>query len=376
MRGGKKSVKAIAIKTGTAGLQLVDRPEPSITSADEIKLRVLQVGICGTDREEVSGGRALAPDGRGELVIGHEMSGQVVEVGDAVTRVKPGDYAVFTVRRGCGECLPCAMNRSDMCKTGKYHERGIWGLDGYQTEYVTDKELYLVRVPRELAPFAVLAEPLSIVEKGIDEAVRVQTARAPEASAIPNWLSGRRCLVAGLGPVGLLAAMVLRLRGCEVFGLDIVDSDSARPEWLQRIGGHYVDSRRVPTRKLDDAIGPMDLLFEAAGIAKLEFSLLDALASNGVYVLTGIPGGDGSIQIPGAALIRQLVLGNQMIVGSVNAARGHFQMGIDDLAHANLLWGGHLEKLITHKHSWNDPEEPLRNHSAGEIKEVIEWSEP
>jgi threonine dehydrogenase-like Zn-dependent dehydrogenase len=369
-------MKGIAIKTGTTDLHLVDRPEPSITSPDEIKLRVLQVGICGTDREEVSGGRAQAPDGQGDLVIGHEMFGQVVEVGDKVTRVKPDDYAVFTVRRGCGECLPCSMNRSDMCRTGKYHERGIWGMDGYQTAYVTDKEQYIVRVPPELAPVAVLAEPLSIVEKGIDEAVKLQTARAPEASAIPNWLFGRRCLVAGLGPVGLLGAMVLRLRGCEVFGLDIVDADSARPKWLKKIGGQYVDGREVPAKKLDDAFGPMDLIFEATGIAKVEFNLLDALALNGVYVLTGVPGGDSSIKIPGAALVRQLVLGNQVIVGSVNAARGHFQMGIDDLAHASLRWGDHLKKLITHKHRWEEFEQPLKHHLPDEIKEVIEWASP
>ena len=105
-------MKAIAIVPGTAGSRLVERPEPSITTPDEVKIRMIRVGICGTDREEVSGGRAQAPDGQNELVIGHEMFGQVVSVGSSVTRVKPGDYAVFTVRRGCGECAPCLMNRT------------------------------------------------------------------------------------------------------------------------------------------------------------------------------------------------------------------------------------------------------------------------
>jgi len=118
-------MKAIAIVPGTAGSRLVERPEPSISAQDEIKIRIIRVGICGTDREEVSGGRADAPDGRKELVIGHEMFGQVVGAGSSVTRVKPGDYAVFTVRRGCGECACCAMNRADMCQTGRYRERGI-----------------------------------------------------------------------------------------------------------------------------------------------------------------------------------------------------------------------------------------------------------
>src|SRR5512142_1672718 len=124
-------MQAIALTPGKTDLRLVERPVPTIGAPDEVKLRVVRVGICGTDREEASGGRARAPRGQSELVIGHEMMGQVVEVGKAVTRVKPGDYAVFTVRRGCGKCLPCQMNRSDMCLTGQYLERGIWGLDGY-----------------------------------------------------------------------------------------------------------------------------------------------------------------------------------------------------------------------------------------------------
>ena len=125
------------------------------------------MGICGTDREEVSGGRAQAPEGQKELVIGHEMLGQVVSAGSSVTRVKAGDYAVFTVRRGCGECACCLMNRADMCQTGKYRERGIRGLDGYQTEFVVDREQYIVQVTAELEPVGVLMEPLSVVEKAI-----------------------------------------------------------------------------------------------------------------------------------------------------------------------------------------------------------------
>jgi threonine dehydrogenase-like Zn-dependent dehydrogenase len=368
-------MKAIALVPGTTTLHLADRPEPSIAALDEIKVKILRVGICGTDREEASGGRATAPEGQKELVIGHEMFGQVVEVGQQVSRVKVGDYAVFTVRRGCGHCLPCAMNRPDMCRTGKYRERGIDGLDGYQTEYVVDKEQYVVRVPPELEAVGVLSEPLSVAEKAIDESVRLQGARLPDAPATPDWLHGRRCLLAGLGPIGLLAALALRLRGAQVYGLDIVDEDSARPQWLIQVGGQYVDGRQVPTDKVDDALGPMDLIFESTGVASLEFNLLDALAADGVYVLTGIPGGDRPLEIPGAELIRQLVLSNQAMIGSVNAARGHFQMAVDDLACGRLRWGDRVEKLITHRHAYSDFETALTHHPDDEIKTVIEWGE-
>jgi threonine dehydrogenase-like Zn-dependent dehydrogenase len=353
---------------------MVERPEPPITKQDEVKVRMIRVGICGTDREEVSGGRAQSPDGQTELVIGHEMFGQVVEVGSAVTRVKASDYAVFTVRRGCGECACCLMNRADMCQTGKYRERGIHGLDGYQTEYAVDQEQYVVRVPNELEPVGVLMEPLSVVEKAIDEALRVQILRCPDAATTPDWFQGRRCLVAGLGPVGLLAAMVLRLRGGEVYGLDVVDANSARPKWLDGIGGRYIDGREVPADLVEKKIGAMDLILDASGIAELEFNLLDALALNGVYVLTGIPGGDRPLQIPGAELVRQLVLDNQVMLGSVNAARGHFQMAADDLAQAHLRWGGLIGGLITNRYPFDQFAGLMEQHQPDAIKQVIEWT--
>ncbi|MEJ2635830.1 MAG: glucose 1-dehydrogenase [Calditrichia bacterium] len=369
-------MKALAIKPGTKELKLVDRSEPKINEPDEVKIRIIRVGICGTDREEANGGRARAPEGKQDLVLGHEMFGQVVETGTKVSRVKKGDFAVFTVRRGCGKCLPCAMNRPDMCKTGDYVERGIWGMDGFQTQYVVDKEQYIVRVPAEIEPLGVLSEPLAVAEKAIDEAVRVQFARLPDAPAYPEWLYGRRCLVAGLGPIGLLASLALIIRGAEVYGLDIVPEDSVRPSWLKKIGGKYINGKAVPADKVDDKIGAMDLIFEATGIPTIEFDLLDALSINGVYVLTGIPGGDRPIQVDAPQLLRKLVLENQLMLGSVNEARDHFQMAVDDLLFAHLKWGGHINKLITNRHKFDDFDSALTHHGEDEIKVVLEWSNP
>lgn len=367
-------MKAIALVPGTTKVSLVDRPEPSISAPDELKLRIVRVGICGTDREEAAGGRALAPEGYEDLVIGHEMLGQVVEVGREVKNAKPGDYAIFTDRRGCGRCRPCAMNRPDMCQTGDFRERGIWGLDGFQAELAVDKEQYLVRVPAGLEAIGVLAEPLSVAAKAIDEAVRIQQGRMPDGLATPNWLHGRRCLVAGLGPVGLLAAMALRLHGAEVIGMDVVDPESARPKWLEFIGGTYIDGRKIaPEQVAVSCGGAMDLIFEATGVAKLEFNLLSALGLNGMYVLTGVPGGERPLEIPGAELIREMVLKNQIMLGSVNNPASYFQMAVDDLAHAQLRWGNHIEKLITHRRPYTDFDNVLRNHAADEIKVVLEW---
>jgi len=219
----------------------------------------------------------------------------------------------------------------------------------------------------------VLTEPLSVAEKAIDEAIRIQTVRLPEAAAAPNWLYGRHCLVAGLGPIGLLAALALRLRGAEVYGLDVVDGNSARPQWLDHIGGIYVDGRTVSPDKVERDLKLMDLIVEATGVAVLEFNLLDALGKNGAYVLTGIPGGDRPLQLDGADLIRRLVLGNQVMIGSVNASRGHFQMAVDDLIRAQQTWGDHVTRLISHHRPYTDYQSALTHHESDEIKVVLEW---
>ncbi len=267
-------MQAIALTPATKEVHLTERKEPMLTAPDEIKLRVLEVGICGTDREEAAGFRGTPAPGEKDLVLGHEMFGQVVEVGPKVSAVKPGDYAVFTVRRGCGHCAPCAMNHSDMCYTGDYIERGIKERDGYQTELVVDTEQYVVKIPDDIKHIGVLAEPTSVAEKAISEAVRIQISRLPDATDPSRWLEGRQVLVAGLGPIGLLAAFALRLRGAEVIGLDVVDAGTNRPKLLEEIGGRYVDGREIEPDKIDDKFGHIDLIFEATGVARLQFNLL------------------------------------------------------------------------------------------------------
>lgn len=369
------AVKAILLTPGTTNVHIGDRPEPSVSAADDVKLHVLEVGICGTDREEAAGGRAVAPPGENELVIGHEMLGRVVDTGSAVRSVEPGDYAAFTVRRGCGHCPACAVDRSDMCYSGDYADRGIRLRHGYQTEFVVDSERYIVKVPAGIAPIGVLTEPMSIAEKAIDEAVQTQIGRLPDASDPASWLSGKNVVVAGLGPIGLLAAVTLRLRGANVLGLDVVDANTIRPAILERLGGTYIDGRDVNPQALGDHFPQIELIFEATGVAQLEFDLLSALGRNGAYVLTGIAGGDRPTTVDGSSLMRGLVLGNQVMVGSVNASRAHFALAIDDLEKASKTWAGALDTMITHR---MPPREEfataLTQHPANEIKSVLEWS--
>ncbi len=365
-------MKALSITPGKGDLRIIDISEPEIQNPDDVKLKVLQVGICGTDREEAAGGRADAPPNNDYLIIGHEMFGRVVDVGNEVSTVKKGDYALFIVRRGCGKCYPCQHERSDMCNTGEYKERGIKGLHGYQAEFVVDSEKYVIKIPEEISSVGVLTEPMSVIEKAIDDSLLLQEARIPGAKA-SNWLEGKRALVAGLGPVGLLSAVALRLRNARVFGLDIVDEDSKRPTLLKEIGGEYIDGRAIKTTEIDEKCGDMDFVLEAAGITKLEFQLLDTIGINGIYVLSGIPGGNRPVNILGDELIRKMVLMNHVWLGSVNASIYHYKLAIKDLTEANKKWGNTVQNIITDKFPFTKFDEAFRIDSSKGIKTIIEW---
>lgn len=365
-------MKAIAIEPGTTSSSLIDHQEPQISGPHDVKVKMLEVGICGTDREETLGGRADAPEHSHHLIIGHEMFGQVVETGKDVVKVREGDYAVFTVRRGCDECAPCKNNRSDMCNTGNYKERGIKELHGFETEYVVDHEQFIVKVPVSIKSIGVLTEPMSVAEKAIDEALLIQSGRLPEVK-YDDWLKGRRALVAGVGAIGLLAAFALRLRGAEVVGLDIVDENSKRPDILKKIGGTYVDGRTIKTTDLDDKYGEFDFIFEATGVPAFSFDLIDVLGYNGIYVMTGIPGGDRPVCFSGSEIMKQIVLKNQIILGSVNASTRHFALAIEDLEKAKNKWGKLIDELITTKVPHTDFMDAIHLQSEDDIKTVIEW---
>ncbi len=366
-------MKALALTPGTTKITIVDWPEPNIQSPTQVKVRTLLVGICGTDREEADGGRADAPPGDKILIIGHEVLAEVMEVGAEVKTLKPKDLVVIMVRRGCNQCDPCKKGYPDMCRTGDYTERGIKGLHGYQAEYIVDEEKYCIKVPPALRLIGVLTEPTTVVEKAIDHACRLQAARLPFESNAKEWLQNKTVLVAGLGPIGLLAAMVLRLRGARVIGLDIVDPHTPRPKILEAMGGKYIQSSDKGWKQIETTYGQIHMIVEAAGVAKLDFDLIEKLGNDGIYAMTGVPGGDHPLNVNGSAMMRQIVLKNQVIFGSVNASKEHFKQAVVDLEAAQNEWKGVIEQFITAKIAHEDFAHVLGKKPADEIKAVLVW---
>ena len=366
-------MKAIALQPGTKNVSFTDWAEPQIQKDTEIKAKILFVGICGTDREEAMGGRAGAPSGENKLVIGHEMLGRVTEVGKKVTKVKVGDPVVFTVRRGCNTCSACKAFRSDYCYTGNYTERGIKGAHGFQSTFVVDDEMYAVKVPATLGDAAVLAEPMSVVQKAIEEAILIQSRRMPWMTNPLECFKDKTVCIAGLGPIGLLAAIVLRLKGAHVIGLDRAPSDGTRARLLKAIGGTYVNDKTFDDAAFKASHPDIRLIVDAAGVAKFDFDLISLLGVNGILVLTGVPGEQPLLPVNGAQLMRQLVLCNQVIVGSVNESIDHFKQGLKDLESASKQWPGVIEQLITHRFPAPDFAKAFDKHGPDEIKAVIEW---
>jgi glucose 1-dehydrogenase len=212
-------MRAVAVFPRRRLIQLVDHPAPNLTGPSDVLANVLAVGVCGTDRDIARFDYGIPPDGDEYLVIGHQSLAQVVDVGDSVDGLAPGDLVVTMVRRACRhpECRPCRAGRQDFCVTGDYTERGIKGRHGFMTEQLVDDARYMVRVPWELGAVAVLTEPLTIAQKALEELWRAQD-RLPwiDADAAPDARGrGHKALVLGAGPVGLLAAMALLAAGFE-----------------------------------------------------------------------------------------------------------------------------------------------------------------
>jgi threonine dehydrogenase-like Zn-dependent dehydrogenase len=260
-----------------------------------------------------------------------------------------------------------------MCYTGNYTERGIKAANGFQSEYVVDEEQYLVKVPEGMKEIGVLTEPMSVASKAIDESLQIQQARLGSFTNNKNWLEGKKALIAGLGPIGLMAAFALRLRGAQVVGLDIVDEDSLRSQLLKQIGGKYIDGRKTQVSDIDTTYGEADFIFEATGIADLQLQLIDALAVNGIYVATGIPGGNRPLNLSADSLMKQLVLKNQVLLGSVNASLHHYQMAVADLRGSLERWPSVIKAVITDRVPYTDFSRALKQPSPEEIKVVVEW---
>jgi threonine dehydrogenase-like Zn-dependent dehydrogenase len=280
-------------------------------------------------------------------VLGHESFGQVEAVGPNVTEVKPGDYVVATVRRP-GKSIYDIIGTNDMTTDDVYFERGINLRHGYLTEHYVDDSEYIVKVPQGLKEVGVLLEPFTVVEKGIAQAYEIQR-------RLRVWRP-RKVAVMGAGTIGLLATLALRLRGLDVTTFALAPKPNKNAQLVEDLGARYLSTKENSIKDGSAHYGPFDLIFEATGASSVVFDSMRALAKNGVLVLSSVTGGDRMIQVPADKINLEFVLGNKVMVGTVNANREYFEAGVRDMAQAESEYPGWLPRLLT------DPVDGLQNY--------------
>jgi len=354
---------AIAIYPGMRGsVHLSELPVPA-PGPTEALVRVRRVGVCGTDRELIEAKLGRPPAGLSELVLGHEVLGVVEAVGDAVRSVKPGDLVTATVRRPDG-CPACQAGQPDLCLWRQYMERGIVGAHGYMVERFAEDERYLIPVPAALESVGVLVEPLSVVEKAVRQADLIQT-------RVRSWAPAT-ALVLGAGPIGLLGALLLRARGLAVVVVARRPAPNPPAAIVEACGARYVSVQETPLPELVATLPNIDLVLEATGVSALVIEAMGAVGNNGVLVLLSITGGTDRLSVPANAINRDFVLGNKVMVGSVNSAREDFEAGVRHLAAFEDHWPGLTARLITHRLRGFADAAMIEERAADGIKTVIE----
>lgn len=335
-------MKAVAVTPGKPNsVHLQEIPKPKLEDIKDgrgIMVRVLKVGVDATDREINDALYGNAPPGFDYLVLGHESFGIVEEVGPNVTRVKPGDYVTATVRRPGGSIYD-QIGTYDMTSEETYYERGINLLHGYLTEYFVEDEEYVVRVPQGLKHLHVLMEPMSCAAKAVHQAFEAQR-------RMKVWRP-RLAYVFGSGQIGLLTTLILRLRGMQVCTIARGPAPNLKAEIVEGFEARYVSTKELPLPALVSETGRPDLIVDATGSSQLAFDAMQYVGHNGVVVWTSITGGSKEITVPSDKVNIEWVLGNKLLLGSVNANSEHFEMGIRDLALGENMFPGVLEKILT-----------------------------
>jgi glucose 1-dehydrogenase len=324
-----RALAVVPLKPDSAAIVDIDEPSPG---PGELLVDGLALGVCGTDREIAAGDYGWAPPGQERLVLGHESLGRVREAPEG-RGFAPGDLVVGVVRRPDPvPCIACAHGEFDMCRNGRYTERGIKQMHGFGSERWTVEADYAVKLDPGLDRVGVLMEPTTIVAKAWDHIDRIgaRAIFAPE-----------RALITGAGTIGLLAALLGRQRGLEVHVLDRVE-EGIKPELVRALGATYHTTDAATIEK--DA--PPDIVVEATGVPQVVFDVMQHNASAAVVCLTGVSPTGRDISIDAGQLGRDIVLENDVIFGSVNANLAHYELAARALASADR---GLLERMLTRR---------------------------
>ena len=363
-------MKAITVKPPYKGVN-ISNIEMDFENKGGLNIRILENGVCGTDREIVNGvmHAASVPSGDSYMVLGHEAIGILEDDGEFL---KKGDIVMPVNRRGCGKCLNCLSGRADFCETGQFIEAGISGMHGFMREKIIDNEEYLVPVPKGIRDVAILAQPLSDLEKSLDEIISVQ--RRMIWTCRDGTYNCRKALIIGSGPIGILMCLLLRSNGFETYISNKREATPKEAKIFETTGIEYVNTTNGFSSIFTSGL-MFDLVVEASGsAADLVTQSVKMLKNNGILGLFGFTS-SGSTTLNSEDL-QKLVYRSLTIVGLINGQKTHFQRAMLRLAEWNTIWPEITRELITETVSVRD-ENALKNvletKKPGEIKVKIYW---
>jgi threonine dehydrogenase-like Zn-dependent dehydrogenase len=349
-------MKAITVEAktpGTARLQDVQEPDPRDGS---VIVEAIAVGVCGTDVEIAAGKYGWAPPGKTRLVLGHESLGRVLDPGPTGGLAK-GDLVVGIVRRPDPvPCPNCAVGEWDMCRNGQYTERGIKHIDGFMSERWRIEPEYAMKIDPSLGLLGVLLEPTTVVAKAWEQVAAIGQ-RA--------FWEPRTVLVTGAGPIGLLAALVARQHGLEVHVLDRIET-GPKPDLVRALGATY------HTGAVASVGFAPDVIIECTGVGQVIADAIQAVGAGGIVCLTGVGSGGRVNPLAMADVAAAMVLGNNAVVGSVNANKRHWYKASEALARADRSW---LGRLVSRRERPADFASALER-GPDDIKVVIQFAEP
>ncbi len=347
-------MKAITVEPKTAGSARYEEfPEPDV-SEGSVLVEAVAAGVCGTDVEIVEGKYGWAPPGKTRLVLGHESLGRVVDPGPG-SSLKTGDLVVGIVRRpDPAPCPNCAVGEWDMCTNGQYTERGIKEIHGFMSQRWRSAPEYLIKIDPSLGILGVLLEPMTVITKALE-----QVAMAGQRA----FWEPRTALVTGAGPIGLLAALRLKANNLEVHVLDRAET-GPKADLVRALGGTYHSGR------VTDLDFEPDVIVECTGVGAVIADSIQQIGSGGILCLTGI-GAGGAATGEVASVAAQVVLKNNLIVGSVNANKRHWYRAGQNLARSDRQW---LNRLITRREKPEDFRTALERQ-PDDVKVIIQFSE-
>jgi glucose 1-dehydrogenase len=287
--------------------------------------------VCGTDREIAEGAYGEAPPGQSRLIIGHEGLGEVLQA-PAGSGFREGDLVVGIVRRPDPvPCPACAVGEWDMCRNDLFTERGIVRGHGYGSERWRVEPEYAVAIPARLGELGVLLEPASVLAKAWEQVDRI--------SERAFFVTGGRALVTGAGPIGLMACLLGVQRGYEIHVVDLA-TGGAKRDLVEGLGARYHAGDAA------DVDVDVEVVIECTGLGAVCRAAARRLASGGIMCLTGIMNVDPALDVDATALNRAMVLHNQVLFGTVNAGRRHWQQAAVALAAADPAW---LAAMVTRR---------------------------